>query len=114
MPYILKNRLLRFTKKSIFQKKQSNGGVRFVLQPNKHTNTIFIVDEASMIPDKAQNGQLFDATSLLDDLISYVYSGENCKLIFVGATAQLPPVKLDISPALVADTLELDYQKNVI
>ena len=101
-------------KKIYFPKKQSNGGVRFVIQPNKHTNTIFIVDEASMIPDKSQNGQLFDATSLLDDLISYVYSGKNCKLVFVGDTAQLPPVKLDVSPALVADTLELDYDKNVV
>ena len=95
-------------KKIYFPKKQSNGGVRFVLQPNKHHDTIFIVDEASMIPDKAQNGQLFDATSLLDDLISYVSAGKNCKLIFVGDTAQLPPVKLDISPALVANTFELD------
>lgn len=101
-------------KKIYFPKKQSNGGVRFVLQPNKHHDTIFIVDEASMIPDKAQNGQLFDATSLLDDLISYVSAGKNCKLIFVGDTAQLPPVKLDISPALVANTFELDYQKSVV
>ena len=67
-----------------------------------------------MIPDKSQNGKLFDTTSLLDDLISYVYSGKNCKLIFVGDTAQLPPVKLEVSPALVADNLELDYNKNVI
>ena len=101
-------------KKIYFPKKQSNGGVRFVIQPNKHTNTIFIVDEASMIPDKSQNVQLFDSTSLLDDLISYVYSGKNCKLVFVGDTAQLPPVKLDVSPALVSDTLELDYDKNVV
>ena len=43
-----------------------------------------------------------------------VYSGKNCKLVFVGDTAQLPPVKLDVSPALVADTLELDYDKNVV
>jgi exodeoxyribonuclease-5 len=101
-------------KKIYFPKKQSNGGVRFVMQPNKHKNTIFIVDEASMIPDKSQNANLFDATSLLDDLISYVYSGKNCKLVFVGDTAQLPPVKLEVSPALVADNLELDYQKKVI
>jgi exodeoxyribonuclease-5 len=101
-------------KKIYFPKKQSNGGVNFIIQPNKHTNTIFIVDEASMIPDKPQNGKVFDATSLLDDLISYVYSGKNCKLIFVGDTAQLPPVKLEVSPALVANKLELEYQKNVL
>jgi ATP-dependent exoDNAse (exonuclease V) alpha subunit len=83
------------------------------LQPNKHTNTIFIVDEASMIPDGKQNQQLFDASSLLDDLISYVYSGVNCKLIFIGDTAQLPPVKLSVSPALEQDTLTYDYYKEV-
>ena len=86
-------------KKIYFPKKQSNGSVAFVLQPNKHTNTIFIVDEASMIPDGKQNQQLFDASSLLDDLLSYVYAGVNCKLIFIGDTAQLPPVKLEVSPA---------------
>jgi ATP-dependent exoDNAse (exonuclease V) alpha subunit len=100
-------------KKIYFPKKQSNGSISFVLQPNKHTNTIFIVDEASMIPDSKQNQQLFDSSSLLDDLISYVYSGVNCKLIFIGDTAQLPPVKLDVSPALEQDTLTYDYHKQV-
>ena len=101
-------------KKIYFPKKQSNGSVAFVLQPNKHTNTVFIVDEASMIPDGRQNQQLFDSSSLLDDLISYVYSGVNCKLIFIGDTAQLPPVKLSVSPALEKDTLIYDYHKEVI
>ena len=100
-------------KKIYFPKKQSNGSVAFVLQPNKHTNTVFIVDEASMIPDGRQNQQLFDSSSLLDDLISYVYSGVNCKLIFIGDTAQLPPVKLSVSPALEQDTLTYDYHKEV-
>ena len=100
-------------KKIYFPKKQSNGSVAFVLQPNKHTNTVFIVDEASMIPDGRQNQQLFDSSSLLDDLISYVYSGVNCKLIFIGDTAQLPPVKLSVSPALEKDTLTYDYHKEV-
>ena len=100
-------------KKIYFPKKQSNGSVAFVLQPNKHTNTVFIVDEASMIPDGRQNQQLFDSSSLLDDLISYVYSGVNCKLIFIGDTAQLPPVKLSVSPALEQETLTYDYHKEV-
>ncbi|MDA8970323.1 AAA family ATPase [Flavobacteriaceae bacterium] len=100
-------------KKIYFPKKQQNGSVDFVLQPNKHTNTIFIVDEASMIPDRPQNGKLFEKGSLLDDLISYVYSGHLCKLILIGDTAQLPPVKLTISPALEEDRLEADYRKNV-
>jgi len=100
-------------KKIYFPKKKTNGGVSFVMQPNKHTNTIFIVDEASMISDQTQNAKLFENGSLLDDLISYVYSGKNCKLIFIGDTAQLPPVKLSISPALVPDTLSFHYNKDV-
>lgn len=100
-------------KKIYFPKKQSNGSVDFVLQTNKHRDTIFIVDEASMIPDNRQNQKLFESGSLLDDLISYVYAGHNCKLIFIGDTAQLPPVKLDISPALEEDTLRYEYYKNV-
>ena len=100
-------------KKIYFPKKQQNGSVDFVLQTNKHKNTIFIVDEASMIPDRPQNGKLFENGSLLDDLISYVYSGYHCKLILIGDTAQLPPVKLSISPALDENRLEIDYDKNV-
>ncbi len=100
-------------KKIYFPKKQTNGSVDFVLQPNKHRNTVFIVDEASMIPDSKQNQKFFESGSLLDDLISYVYSGHQCKLIFIGDTAQLPPVKLNVSPALESDTLQYDYLKNV-
>ena len=100
-------------KKIYFPKKMPNGSVDFVLQNNKHTNTIFIVDEASMIPDRPQNGKLFENGSLLDDLISYVYSGRNCKLILIGDTAQLPPVKLKLSPALEESRLEVDYNKMV-
>jgi exodeoxyribonuclease-5 len=101
-------------KKIYHPRKAKNGSVSFVLQNNKHTNTIFIVDEASMIPDRAADAKLFENGSLLDDLLFYVYSGKNCKLIFIGDTAQLPPVKLEMSPALQADTLELNYNKNVI
>jgi ATP-dependent exoDNAse (exonuclease V) alpha subunit len=66
-----------------------------------------------MIPDRQTNAKLFETGSLLDDLISYVYSGKNCKIVFIGDTAQLPPVKLNLSPALDAKTLELDFQKEV-
>ncbi len=109
-----KRKALTIHKKIYFPKKQKNGSVDFVLQPNKHSDTLFIVDEASMIPDSPQNGKLFERGSLLDDLIRYVYSGHNCKLIFIGDTAQLPPVKLAVSPALEADRLEVDFQKEVI
>jgi len=108
-----KRQALTIHKKIYFPKKQQNGSVDFVLQPNKHTNTFFIVDEASMIPDRPQNSKLFENGSLLDDLISYVYSGHQCKLILIGDTAQLPPVKLSVSPALDADRLEIDYHKNI-
>ena len=100
-------------KKIYFPKKDKSGGVKFVMQPNKHKNTIFIVDEASMIPDAPSESKLFENGSLLDDLMQYVYSGHNCKLLLIGDTAQLPPVKLDLSPALNEKTLELNYNKNV-
>lgn len=101
-------------RKIYFPKKQSGGGIQFVLAPNKHRNTVFIVDEASMIPDTAADSKLFENGSLLDDLIMYVYSGHNCKLILIGDTAQLPPVHLDLSPALDEDQLALNYNKEVI
>jgi ATP-dependent exoDNAse (exonuclease V) alpha subunit len=100
-------------KKIYFPKKSSGGGVSFVLQPNKHKNTIFIVDEASMISDTNSDSKMYENGSLLDDLISYVYSGSDCKMILLGDTAQLPPVNLDISPALEIQTLGLNYNKEV-
>ncbi len=101
-------------RKIYFPKKQSGGGVQFVLAPNKHRNTVFIVDEASMIPDTPADSKLFENGSLLDDLLMFVYSGHNCQLILIGDTAQLPPVKLNLSPALDANKLELNYNKDVI
>ena len=100
-------------KKIYFPKKTSGGGVSFTLQPNKHKNTIFIVDEASMISDVDSDSKMYANGSLLDDLIMYVYSGTNCKMILLGDTAQLPPVNLEISPALDIDTLSLHYNMDV-
>ena len=100
-------------KKIYFPKKEKGGGVKFVLQPNKHKDTIFIVDEASMIPDSPSDSKLFENGSLLDDLMQYVYQGHRCKLLLIGDTAQLPPVKLDLSPALDENTLSLNYNKSV-
>jgi exodeoxyribonuclease-5 len=100
-------------KKIYFPKKQKSGGIRFVMQPNKHRNTIFIVDEASMIPDTPSDSKLFENGSLLDDLMQYVYSGHQCKLLLIGDVAQLPPVKSELSPALDANRLELNYNKTV-
>ena len=100
-------------KKIYFPKKSSGGGVSFTLQPNKHKNTIFFIDESSMISDVIQESKMYENGSLLDDLISYVYSGDNCKIILLGDTAQLPPIQLDISPALNTETLSLNYNKEV-
>lgn len=96
-----------------YPKKNSNGSVQFTLQNNKYSNVIFIVDEASMIPDDAAN-LLFDNNSVLSDLIQFVNSGHQCKLIFIGDEAQLPPVKLDMSPALDVEKLSINYQKKVV
>lgn len=101
-------------KKIYFPRNKKGGGVQFVLQPNKHRNAVFIVDEASMIPDVGNDARLYENGSLLDDLIDYVYSGKNCKLILMGDTAQLPPVKLDMSPALDQQKLQGSYQKDVV
>ncbi|WP_116769795.1 ATP-dependent DNA helicase [Maribacter litoralis] len=101
-------------RKIYFPKKQSGGGVQFVLAPNKHRDTLFIVDEASMIPDTAADSKLFENGSLLDDLMMFVYSGHKCKLLLIGDTAQLPPVHLVLSPALDGNKLSLNYNKEVV
>jgi len=101
-------------KKIYFPKKEKSGSIKFVLQPNKHKKTIFIVDESSMIPDIPGESKLFENGSLLDDLMQYVYSGYQCKLVLIGDTAQLPPVKLDLSPALNENILSVNYNKEVI
>ena len=74
----------------------------FNIADNKHTDTIFIIDEASMIANTVGDGggAAFGTGRLLDDLIHYVYSGTGCRLIMLGDSAQLPPVGLDESPAL--------------
>ena len=99
--------------KKIYFPKKVAGGVSFSMQQNKHKNTIFIVDEASMISDTNTDSNAFENSSLLDDLISYIYSGTNCKMLLLGDTAQLPPVNLDISPALNTDTLAMHYYKEI-
>ncbi len=87
--------------KKIYRQKASTDGMgKFILDRNLHKNTLFIVDEASMISNQIFEGDIFGSGRLLDDLIQYVYEGNNCRLLLVGDTAQLPPVHLDISPAL--------------
>ena len=94
--------------KKIYRQKSSKDGFGiFALDTNLHSNTIFIVDEASMISNisgessaMSAGRQVFGSGRLLDDLIQFVYNDKNCKLILIGDVAQLPPVGIDISPAL--------------
>ena len=94
-------------KKIYYPKKGKAGGVSFTLQKNKHSNTIFIVDEASMIPDEMTESKLWENGSLLDDLMTFIDGGKQCKLVLIGDTAQLPPVHIEQSPALSADLLNM-------
>lgn len=97
--------------KKIYRKKVAGTPeMDFVLADNQHSNTLFIVDESSMISNERVS---FSRQSLLEDLIEYVYSGENCRLILVGDTAQLPPVGLIESPALSTKTLNMLFSLKV-
>jgi len=100
-------------KKIYRQKSASDGFGHFALNKNLHKNAYFIVDEASMINNSANENSVFGSGKLLDDLIEYVYTGNNCRLILIGDTAQLPPVGLEKSPALNPLTLE-EYNLEVI
>lgn len=93
-------------KKIYRQKAFSNEPTGFVPADNLHKDTLFIVDEASMIANENINSFVFGTGRLLDDLVHYVYSGENCRLILMGDMAQLPPVMQTESPALNARLLE--------
>jgi exodeoxyribonuclease-5 len=87
--------------KKIYRQKSSKDGLgSFSLDRNLHKDTFFIVDEASMVSNSSGDSSLFGSGRLLDDLIEFVYSGTECKLILVGDTAQLPPVGSILSPAL--------------
>ena len=85
--------------KYIYRRGQNDLDSRFSLGYNKLRNALFIVDEASMI-STTQDNNVFGTGNLLDDLISFVYQGEGCRLLLLGDDAQLPPVGQTISPAL--------------
>ena len=100
-------------KEIFFTKNNFSGNLEFTLKVNKNKNTLFIVDEASMISTNRNDGIGLFSQSLLDNLIKYVYSGFKCKLLIIGDIAQLPPVKSSISYALDKDYLEKEYEKKV-
>ena len=93
-------------KKIYRQRSFSNEMDNFSINENLHQHTLFIVDEASMIANDGLSGSMFGTGRLLDDLIQYVYSGQGCRLMLIGDTAQLPPVGEDESPALSVDALK--------
>lgn len=99
--------------KKIYRQKSSKDGFGiFNLDKNLHGRTIFIVDEASMISNQKTEGNIFGSGYLLEDLIEYVQNDKGCKLILVGDTAQLPPVGLELSPALDEEIIK-SYGKDV-
>jgi len=93
-------------KKIYRQKEFSNDPTGFVLADNLHKHTLFIVDEASMISNDGLDSSFFGSGRLLNDLIHYVYSGEGCRLVLLGDSAQLPPVSRPESPALELSVLQ--------
>ena len=87
-----------------------DGGTGYGLMTNKRTDTLFVVDEASMIGESSglpAGG--FQYRSLLDDLVEFVYSGQGCRLMLIGDDAQLPPVGASLSPALQGNALKVDF-----
>ena len=98
--------------KHIYRQKSvgGDGFGQFTLSPNKDKSTLFVVDEVSLIGIDAgqqQSTAAFGSGNLLDDLISFVRSGVECKVILIGDSAQLPPVGLDASPALMKDYMAM-------
>ncbi len=98
-------------KRIYMRKVKSGAGSGYALAPNLFENTVFIVDEASMIGGKgiASAEAQFEYRDLLTDLLNYVYSGKSCRLILIGDTAQLPPVGSDQSPAMDLKFLISEY-----
>lgn len=95
--------------KHIYHSKTENSSINFSLKKNKSQDTIYIVDEASMISNSAE----FERNSILEDLIDFIFSGKNSRLVFVGDTAQLPPVGETKSPALDSFFVDTFGKKSV-
>lgn len=98
--------------KHIYRQKSvgGDGFGQFSIAPNKDKDTLFIVDEVSLIGIDAgqqQSTTAFGTGNLLEDLISFVRSGVECKVILIGDSAQLPPVGLDASPALLPEYMKM-------
>ena len=93
--------------RKIYREKSYSGiGGQFNLNDNMHKNTLFMIDEASMIGRGGGMTSDFGTGDLLSDLIQFVYNGQNCRMLLVGDCAQLPPVGEEEAPALHAEVLE--------
>ena len=89
----------------IYRQKSAADLSSFSLNDNLNRDTLFLVDEASMIANQGYGESSFGSGFLLDDLMRFVYNGQNCRMVLIGDKAQLPPVGEDESPALMADVL---------
>jgi len=89
----------------IYRQKSAGSLSAFTLNDNLNRDTLFVVDEASMIANQGYGESAFGSGCLLDDLMQFVYNGMNCRLLLIGDKAQLPPVGEDESPALSANML---------
>ena len=92
----------------IYRQKSAGDLSSFNLNDNLNRDTLFIIDEASMIANQGYGDSAFGSGCLLDDLMTFVYQsgrGSNCRMLLIGDKAQLPPVGEDESPALMADVL---------
>ena len=89
----------------IYRQKSAADLSSFQLNDNLNRDTLFIVDEASMIANQGYGDSAFGSGCLLDDLMQFVYNSQNCRMMLIGDKAQLPPVGEDESPALMADVL---------
>ena len=93
--------------RKIYREKSYSGiGGQFNLNDNMHKNTLFMIDEASMIGRGGGMTSDFGTGDLLSDLVQFVYNGQNCRMLLVGDCAQLPPVGEEEAPALHAEVLE--------
>lgn len=101
-------------KRIYFQRMGKDGILRLVLQKNLFRDAVIMVDEASMIAGSFQeNDSVFQTRNLLDDLLEYVHEGQGCRLMLIGDTAQLPPVGMDLSPALDVEFLKNRYNLKI-
>lgn len=98
--------LARTVHSSIYKLEEVENTSVWVLASNTDAdNSIFFVDESSMIGDSDLGNEhspiTFGSGKLLSDLLQYMdLPNTHRKIVFVGDSAQLPPVGMSMSPAL--------------